>query len=292
MLINELAKLTSLTKKAIEYYSEQDLVSPVVLENGYRDFSENDVERLKKVYVLRRLELSIDEIKLVLDDKTGGVLPKISVQKELYLQREQARKSLLDKLDGGKSYTEISLELKSLEQSANITDKLLEAFPGYYGRFICLHFAGFLNEPIITEEQQTAYQEIISFLDNVPTFDIPKELQELLDENTKHISTKAINAITDNMKKSVENPDQFLSENKEMLEEYLAYKQSEEYKNSSASKMQQLLKDFNKTSGYYDIFIPAMKKLSGSYAEYMKKMDAANKVMMSKYPEFAKLTTQ
>lgn len=290
MLINELAKLTGLTKKAIEYYTEQSLVSPTILENGYRDFTEDDVECLKKVYVLRKLGLSIDEIKSVLDDKTGSVLPKISVQKELYLQREQEKKLILDKLDSGKSYTEISLELKSLEQSANITDKLLEAFPGYYGRFTCLHFAVFLNEPIITEEQQSAYQEIISFLDNIPTLDISEELQELLEENTKYISTKSINAMTDSMKKSVEDPDRFLSDNKEMLDEYLAYKQSDEYKNSPAFKMQRLLKDFNNTSGYNDIFIPAMKKLSSSYAEYMMKMEAANEVMKSKYPEYVKLT--
>lgn len=290
MLINELAKLTNLTKKAIEYYTEQGLIFPVTLENGYRDFSENDVEYLKKVYVLRRLGLSIEDIKLVLEDKTGATLSKISVQKELYLQREQVKKSILEKLDSGKSYAEISLELKALEQSANITDKLLEAFPGYYGRYVCLHFARFLNVPIETEEQQVAYQEVILFLDNVPSFDFPKELQEFLDENTKHISTKAINAMTDNMIKSVENPEKFLSDNKEILDLYLDYKQSEEYKNSPAYKIQELLKNFNNTSGYYDIFIPAMKKLSCSYAEYMMKMEAANEVMMSKYPEYTKLT--
>lgn len=38
MLINEVAKLCNLTKKAVEYYTEQGLISPNILENGYRDF--------------------------------------------------------------------------------------------------------------------------------------------------------------------------------------------------------------------------------------------------------------
>ncbi|MDY0236903.1 MAG: MerR family transcriptional regulator [Gudongella sp.] len=46
MLINQTSKKTNLTKKAIEYYTEQGLISPVILENGYRGFSEDDVEDL------------------------------------------------------------------------------------------------------------------------------------------------------------------------------------------------------------------------------------------------------
>ena len=44
MLVNEVCKKCSLTKKAIEYYVEQGLVSPQIQENGYRVFSEEDVE--------------------------------------------------------------------------------------------------------------------------------------------------------------------------------------------------------------------------------------------------------
>ena len=63
-------------------------------------------------------------------------------QKELDIQREQVKKSLLEKLAGGASYAEVSGELQMLENSKTITEKLLDAFPGYFGRFICLHFAG------------------------------------------------------------------------------------------------------------------------------------------------------
>ncbi len=38
MLINETSKKTGLTKKVIEYYIEQGLISPHMLSNGYRNF--------------------------------------------------------------------------------------------------------------------------------------------------------------------------------------------------------------------------------------------------------------
>lgn len=289
MLINETSKITNLTKKAIGYYAEQELIFPNILDNGYRDFSDNDIECLKKIYVLRKLGLGIEEIKLVLADKTGSTLQKLSVQKELNMQREQAKKTILDKLRNGNSYAEINVELKAIEQSATVTEKLLGAFPGYYGRFICLHFAQFLNEPITTSQQQSAYQEILAFLDNAPLLDFPKDLQDYLFENTQHISTENITEMIENTKQSIENPEKFLSDKKKMLEQYLAFKQSDEYKNSPVYKIRSLLKEFNSTSGYYDVFIPAMKQLSVSYAEYYKQMEIANEKLLAQYPEIAKL---
>lgn len=291
LLISEASKITDLTKKAIEYYTEQDLISPAILENGYRDFRENDVEKLKKISVLRKLGISTGEIKEVLADKTGGMLQKLSVQKELNVQREQAKKSILDKLSCGKSYAEINRELKAIEQGTTITEKLLLAFPGYYGRFICLHFAQFLNEPITTSQQKSAYQEIIAFMDSTPSLRFPQDLQDYLVEATKHISAENVTEMIAKTKKSIENPDKFLSENKEMLEQYLAFKQSEEYKNSPVYKIQSLLKKFHSTSGYYDVFIPAMKRLSPSYAEYYRQLEVADKKLLQRYPDIARLNS-
>ena len=289
MLISEASKIANLTKKAIEYYTEQKLVLPIMLDNGYRDFSENDVERLKRISVFRKLGLNTEEIKAVLADETNNALQKISVQKELNMQKEQVKKSILDKLSCGQSYAEINAELKAIEQSATVTEKLLEAFPGYYGRFICLHFARFLNEPITTTEQESAYAVIIRFLDNVPSLNFPEEVESFLNESTKNISTENICDMIENIKQSIKNPDKFLSENKEVLEQYLTYKQSEEFKNSPVFKIQTMLKEFNNTSGYYNVFIPAMKKLSVSYAEYQEQMGIANERLLSQYPDFAKL---
>jgi DNA-binding transcriptional MerR regulator len=289
MLINETSKITNLTKKAIEYYTEQNLVFPDLLSNGYRDFSMNDIECLKKISVLRKLGLSIEEIKAVLSDENGDAIKKLSVRNELNMQRERAKNAILDQIGCGKSYTDISADLEAIEQSATVTEKLLNSFPGYYGRFISLHWARFLNEPIVTDEQKSAYNEILAFLDNVPTLSFPENLQAYLDEATKSISTVDISEFNKKTKQSIENPETFFADNKEFLEYYLAYLQSDEYKNSPMFQMKSLLVEFNKTSGYYDILIPAMKRLSPSYAEYCKQSEIANEKLYAQYPEAKKL---
>lgn len=201
------------------------------------------------------------------------------------LQREQAKKSILHKLSNGLSYSEVNVELQAMEKSKTITEKLLEAFPGYYGRYICLHFARFLDEPLVTERQHLAYAKIIDFLDNVASFTLPEELQEYLLEATQDIGTECISELLENTKRSIESLDDFISNNKEMLEQYLEYRKSDEYKKSPICKIMELTKEFNNTSGYYDTFIPAMKELSSSYAEYYSNLEMANEILLDHYPD-------
>jgi len=289
MLINEASKITGLTKKAIEYYIERELISPSILENGYRDFTDSQVERLNKISLLRKLGISTEDIKTILEDESRNTLQDFAIKTELGIQREQVKKSILDKLASGKGYSEISAELQMIENSKTITEKLLDAFPGYYGRFVCLHFARFLNEPIKTNSQHLAYKKVISFLDNAPSLKLPEDLQEYLIDNTQGINTEQITEMIENTKKSIENPDEFLTNNKEILEQYLAYKQSDEYKESHAYKIISLMKEFNKVSGYIDVFIPALKELSSSYADYYKQLEIANEKLLAQYPDIEEL---
>ena len=105
----------------------------------------------------------------------------------------------------------------------------------------------------------------------------------------KDIGTEQIIEMIKNTKKSIENPDDFFAENKEVLEQYLIYKKSDEYKNSPAYKIMELIKEFNSISGYNDIFIPALKELSPSYSEYHQKLEEANKKLLEQYPEIEKM---
>lgn len=83
MLINEVGKITELTKKAIKYYTFKGLISPNILENGYRVYNKNDIEQLNTISVLRKLGISTDEIRTILSDETKSTLQTIPVRKEL-----------------------------------------------------------------------------------------------------------------------------------------------------------------------------------------------------------------
>ena len=64
MKINEVEALVGITKKNIRFYEEQGLVSPRRnSENGYRDYGEAEVETLRRIKLMRKLGVPIEEIR-------------------------------------------------------------------------------------------------------------------------------------------------------------------------------------------------------------------------------------
>jgi len=63
MKIQELEHKTGLERPSIRFYEKEGLLNPKRLENGYREYSQEDVELLKKIKLLRRLGMSIEKIR-------------------------------------------------------------------------------------------------------------------------------------------------------------------------------------------------------------------------------------
>ena len=65
MKINEVEKITGLTKKAIRLYEDRGLIRIGRSDNGYRDYSEKDIKLLNQIKLLRTAGVSITDIKLL-----------------------------------------------------------------------------------------------------------------------------------------------------------------------------------------------------------------------------------
>ena len=67
MKIQDLSQMTGVSAKTIRYYEEIGLLPPPArAENNYRQYDEQDVERLRLVAGARRLDLSLDDIQEIL----------------------------------------------------------------------------------------------------------------------------------------------------------------------------------------------------------------------------------
>lgn len=63
MKIQELEGKTGLERPSIRFYEREGLLNPKRLENGYRDYSEEDAQLLKKIKLLRQLGFSVEKIR-------------------------------------------------------------------------------------------------------------------------------------------------------------------------------------------------------------------------------------
>ncbi len=62
--INEVESLVGITKKNIRFYEEKGLLSPSRnSENGYRDYGEAEVDVLRRIKLMRKLGVPIEEIR-------------------------------------------------------------------------------------------------------------------------------------------------------------------------------------------------------------------------------------
>mgnify|MGYP004564781199 FL=1 len=288
MLINEAARKCGITKKAVQYYVEQGLVDPKVLENGYRDFSEEDTKVLKRVVLYRKLGLSIREIRRVLEDR--GEISGIFYQRELELEQEKTKQEWLKRLAAGEAIEDLEPEIDPLSSNTIIIQKLGELFPGYYGKIIRLHFSRYLTGKVETEEQKKAFHQIIVFFDRVPEIRLPDDLREYLDacmeEGSGEEETERLRRVLQEQEYALQNLDEFVRNHKKVLDDYQKYRQTEEYQNSPACRLMETMKQICAANGYDDTFIPAMRKLSPLYNEHYEQLLKANEQFTKSYPEY------
>ncbi len=87
--VGELARRTGLTVRTLHHYDAVGLLRPARrTEAGYRLYDRDDVERLTRILLLRRLGLSLDEIRSSLDD------PRLSLARTLEIQVGRLREEI------------------------------------------------------------------------------------------------------------------------------------------------------------------------------------------------------
>ncbi|WP_290776157.1 hypothetical protein [Anaerofustis sp.] len=137
-----------------------------------------------------------------------------------------------------------------------------------------------------------AFKEIIDFFDDVPDIEIPKDLQEYLDEYLERYASEEwqekISDIIRAKDENIKDIDNFVRTNKEVLDQYNKYKKTDEFKTSPANRLMEIMKNVCAINGYYEKFIPAMRKLSPLYNEYYEHMIKANDKFIKNYPEYIK----
>ena len=286
MLISEVCRQSHLTRKAIEYYVEQHLIQPDVRENGYRDFSDRDLERLKKISVLRRLNVPVQHIPAILDGNNPSALRQIAQTRQLAIEAEQTRQTLIQQLAEKQDWQAVSAHLDALEARQTILQRISNAFPGAYGQYLLLHFGRYLNEPVASAQQQEAFETVIQFLDNV-TFELPSDLAQYFDEAACHFDEAFVKHLDEELLSAACDPERYLSTHWETLEQYMQFRQSEAFQASPAGRLQACLQALNRENGYDIIFIPAMRRLSARYRAYSDALKAADQAFANRYPAFA-----
>lgn len=269
MLLNEIVQEVGMTKRAVKYYEEKGLLSIKKDDNGYRNYTQEDVESLKKICVYRKLGISVEDIKKLLEGNDKTLLAKIYEKK---LQEKECRESeleaLKDFIENGN--TDKANELLEYETIENAISSLL---PGKeWSDYFVSHFKPFLNVRIKTPEQKQALQNILEYCDETT-------LKTLF---LMRLGVKLAGGVV----KETRTADEMISYYRDMSQEEYEKLKAGVLKGAKLKSgilkyhpsyvaQRQMMKEYQ-NKGYNDIFIPNLMILSPKYGEYKRALDNVN----------------
>lgn len=269
MLLNKIAKEVGMTKRAIKYYEEKGLLSIKKDDNGYCNYTQEDVETLKKISIYRKLGISIDDIKKLLETDDKKLLLSIYNQK---LQEKQLQESELEALkefidDGDPDKANELLDYETIE---NAIESMLPKEE--WLNYLMSHFKPFLNIRIKTPEQKQALKNILEYCENT-TLKTP-------------FMMKLGMKLAGDIAKETKTADEMISYYRDMSNEEYERLKADVLKGAKLKSgilkyhpsyiaQRKMMKEYQ-DKGYNNIFIPNLMVLSPKYGEYKRALDSVN----------------
>lgn len=125
MNIKEVEEETGLARSNIRFYEKENLILPMRNEkNGYRIYSEKNVEDIKKIAYLRTLGLSVENIRDIIEGK-------ISLQESIKKQYSLLDKKL-EELEDAKILCEKMLSTQNINYDTLEVERYITELPEYW----------------------------------------------------------------------------------------------------------------------------------------------------------------
>ena len=128
--VNEIAKLTGVSKRTIRYYDQIGLLAPAKInESGYRLYDDNSLKILRQILFFRELDFSLNDIKSIINDENFDEKKALMNHRELLLIKIKKLNNvvkLLDKILNGddimdkKKFDMSSIEMEQKKYSEEI----------------------------------------------------------------------------------------------------------------------------------------------------------------------------
>lgn len=89
MNIKKVSELTGVSIRTLHYYDEINLLCPNKNDKGYRDYCDEDIDRLQIIMLYRNMNVPLKEIKALLNDKIDLIEVLTDQRRRLESQQQQ-----------------------------------------------------------------------------------------------------------------------------------------------------------------------------------------------------------
>ena len=273
MRISEAAQRAGLTQRAVKFYEEKGLLTVRKGENGYRDYTEEDVARLHAISAYRKLGIGLSDIRRLLSGEDTALLRQILERKRA---EQGARAQEIAALEAYLAEPDAALLDEAIDY-ASLSQAIRAQIPGFYGDYFIAHFAPYLTHRIETEEQRDAYQKTLAFWDGanirVPLF---LRISAFIQRRVIPAQQFSAERLDERLRQMLDpTPEEYERIRQQTLQS-VRRRQSPLVRYSPGMIAQRRMMRALQDSGYNDVFIPQMKRLSPAYRAYHDALDALN----------------
>lgn len=128
--IGEMSKISGVSVRTLHYYDEIGLLSPIKEQNGYRKYSEKELDKLQQIMFYKCLKFSLHDIINILNDNVNHV--------EILIRQRELIKKEKDRFD----------------QLLKTIDKTIEHIKGEKTMTVEEKFVGFKHEDLEKYEER------------------------------------------------------------------------------------------------------------------------------------------
>ncbi len=133
--IKEVEKLTELDRQNIRYYEKEGLINPKRNKmNAYRNYSEEDIVRIKQIILFRKLGVSIEEIRSLFEGKRkiSEILDNQKTKLRFEVKELEAALKFCDRIQE-ENLSDINVdyyldEIKKAESSGSVFERILDDY--------------------------------------------------------------------------------------------------------------------------------------------------------------------
>lgn len=191
--VNQVAKLAGISVRTLHYYDDIGLLEPTATTPaGYRQYSDNDLEKLWQIMFYKELDFPLEEIKRILGNPNYNKQDALKKHRQLLTQKKKRLEELIASIDKSieKGFDVNMLKTFDMKDfEAHKKQYAEEAAQKYGDAYIKSNekTSKYSKEQweIIMKEAQSIYEELADNMDK----DVDSPIvQELIEKWRKHIN--------------------------------------------------------------------------------------------------------